>query len=135
MSRLFLFFVFVFVFVTSSVAQDIYTCGDINGQFHAQDRPCDGMTPLKVYKKGYVDQQKQYVGEVIILFYETIEFKSFAKIIEDFSGYKIIVSEDINGNIALSFKNTPWDEVLDMVLSKYGLTGKVSGETIYIARQ
>ena len=62
--------------------------------------------------------QKKYVGKKISFKVTDMRPDAMLKMIADYSGFNIIIPEDIKGlpPVSLHLINIPWDQVLDTVL-------------------
>lgn len=74
-----------------------------------------------------------YTGELLSLDFQDIEVRAVLQILADFTGLNIIVSDTVQGNLALRLQNVPWDQALDEILRLQGLGQRRSGNVIYIA--
>lgn len=108
-------------------AKSVYKCKDEAGGLLYQDAPCDGQ---KISDSQ--SQKKQYTGERLTLDFEDIEIKAVLKIISNFSGVNIVVSDRINGTIRAIDKNIPWDEALDKILNASGLVAVAFNGVLYV---
>lgn len=74
-----------------------------------------------------------YVGEPLSLNFQDVELRAVLKIIADFSGFNLIMSDTVKGNITLHLNQVPWDQALDIVLKTKGLDKRQIGNVILIA--
>lgn len=72
-------------------------------------------------------------GKALALNFQDVPIKSVLKIIADFAGKNMIVSDAVKGNISLRLQSMPWDEALDIILQGNGLTQHQRGTVIFIA--
>lgn len=78
------------------------------------------------------DATGQYVGEKISLNFQDIELRAVLQIIADFSGFNIIASDNVKGNITLRLQDVPWDQALDIILKSEGLDRRQYGNIMMV---
>ena len=74
-----------------------------------------------------------YKGEKLSLNFQNIEVRSVLQVIADFTGFNIITSDTVSGNITLRLKDVPWDQALDIIMQARGLGMRKNGNVILIA--
>lgn len=72
-------------------------------------------------------------GEKLSLDFNGIDVKSLLRIIGDFTGKNIVVSDAIQGTITLRLKDVPWDQALDIIMKQKGLGMDNLGNTLVFA--
>jgi type IV pilus assembly protein PilQ len=72
-------------------------------------------------------------GEKLSLDFNGIDVKSLLRIIGDFTGKNIVVSDAVQGTITLRLKDVPWDQALDIILKQKGLGMENLGNTLVFA--
>lgn len=72
-------------------------------------------------------------GEKLSLDFNGIDVKSLLRIIGDFTGKNIVVSDAVQGTITLRLKDVPWDQALDIILKQKGLGMDNMGNTLVFA--
>lgn len=77
--------------------------------------------------------QPQYTGERISLSFQSVEIRSLLQIIADVAGTNMVVSDSVNGDIAMRLQNVPWDQALDIILKSKGLGMRRQGNVMMIA--
>ena len=65
--------------------------------------------------------KRTYTGERLSLSFQDIDIRAVLKVIADFKGVNIIVTDDVAGNITLNLKDVPWDQALDIILESKDL--------------
>lgn len=78
-------------------------------------------------------QQPQYTGERISLSFQSIDVRSLLQIIADVAGTNMVVSDSVNGDIAMRLQNVPWDQALDIILRSKGLGMRQQGNVMLVA--
>jgi len=74
----------------------------------------------------------KYKGGKISLNFQDIEIRAVLQIIADFSGFNIITSDSVKGNITLRLQNVPWDQALDIILKSEGLDKRQFGNVMLV---
>ena len=76
-----------------------------------------------------------YTGERLSLNFQNIEVRAVLQLIADFTGFNLVASDTVGGNVTLRLKNVPWDQALDIILKSRGLGMRKSGNVMMIAPQ
>ena len=91
---------------------------------------------VKPLTKGEQDRLKEerfpYSGEKLSLNFQDIEVRTVLQIIADFTGFNLVASDTVDGNITLRLKNVPWDQALDIVLKSQGLAKQQIGNVLMV---
>lgn len=74
-----------------------------------------------------------YAGEKLSLNFQNIDVRSVLQVIADFTGFNIITSDTVTGNLTLRLKDVPWDQALDIIMQSKGLTQRKTGNVILVA--
>ena len=94
---------------------------------------------LKALTKEQEDTAKKakfgYTGERLSLNFQDIEVRAVLQLIADFTGFNLIASDTVSGNVTLRLKNTPWDQAMDLILKTKGLAKRQTGNVIMVAPQ
>ena len=77
--------------------------------------------------------QPQYTGERISLSFQSVEVRSLLQIIADVAGTNMVISDTVNGDIAMRLQNVPWDQALDIILRAKGLGMRRQGNVMMVA--
>ncbi|MDB5986629.1 MAG: pilus assembly protein PilQ [Nevskia sp.] len=84
-----------------------------------------------------LDQRKReqplYTGERISLSFQSVDIRSLLQIIADVAGSNMVVSDSVNGQIAMRLQNVPWDQALDIILRTKGLGMRQQGNVMLVA--
>lgn len=81
---------------------------------------------------GFKELTGKYVGDKISLDFQDVEVRAILQIIADFSGFNIIASDNVKGNITLHLQNVPWDQALDIILKSEGLDKRQYGNVMLV---
>lgn len=73
-----------------------------------------------------------YTGAAISLNFQSIEIARLMQVLADFAGVNIVVSDAVQGDIAMRLVNVPWDQALDLVLLTKNLDKRREGNVILI---
>lgn len=74
-----------------------------------------------------------YAGEKLSLNFQNIDVRSVLQVIADFTGFNIITSDTVTGNLTLRLKDVPWDQALDIIMQAKGLSMRKTGNVIWVA--
>lgn len=74
-----------------------------------------------------------FSGDKLSLDFNGIDVKSLLRIIGDFTGKNVVVSDAIQGTITLRLKDVPWDQALDIIMKQKGLGMDNLGNTLVFA--
>ncbi len=72
-------------------------------------------------------------GEKLSLDFNGIDIKGLLRIIGDFTGKNVVVSDAVQGTITLRLKDVPWDQALDIIMKQKGLGMENMGNTLVFA--
>ncbi|MDM4770540.1 type IV pilus secretin PilQ [Solimonas sp. SE-A11] len=89
------------------------------------------LTPEKVEQKKR--EQPQFTGERISLSFQNIDVRALLQIIADVAGTNMVVSDAVQGDIAMRLQNVPWDQALDIILRTKGLGMRQQGNVMLVA--
>jgi type IV pilus assembly protein PilQ len=78
-------------------------------------------------------EQPTFTGERISLSFQSVDVRSLLQIIADVAGTNMIVSDSVNGQIAMRLQNVPWDQALDIILRTKGLGMRKTGNVMLVA--
>ena len=92
--------------------------------------------PLTREEKEAIEKEKfGYTGERLSLNFQSIEVRAVLQLIADFTGFNMVASDSVTGNVTLRLKNVPWDQALDIILKSRGLGKRENGNVILVAPQ
>ncbi|MGH8751084.1 MAG: type IV pilus secretin PilQ [Burkholderiales bacterium] len=74
-----------------------------------------------------------YSGDKLSLNFQNVEVRAVLQVIADFTGFNIITSDTVTGNLTLRLKDVPWDQALDIILQSKGLDLRKNGNVVLIA--
>lgn len=78
-------------------------------------------------------REPEYTGEKISLSFQSVDIRSLLQIIADVAGSNMVVSDAVNGDIAIRLQNVPWDQALDIILRTKGLGMRQQGNVMLVA--
>lgn len=76
-----------------------------------------------------------YTGERLSLNFQNIEVRAVLQLIADFTGFNLVASDTVGGNVTLRLKNVPWDQAMDIILKSKGLGMRQIGNVVMVAPQ
>ena len=74
-----------------------------------------------------------YTGEKMSLNFQDVEVRTVLQLLADFTGFSLVVSDAVQGNITLNLQDVPWDQALDLVLESKSLGKRLEGRVLLIA--
>lgn len=80
------------------------------------------------------DVSGRYTGARMTIDVVGTDLTSFLRIIADTAHLNLIVDQDVTGIYTFKFTDTPWDQVLDVILKHAGLGKEVSNGIIRVAK-
>lgn len=63
----------------------------------------------------------RYSGEKLSLDFRDVEVRALIKVLSDLSGQPIRIDDAVGGRTAVSLKDIPWDQALDIIAQSRGL--------------
>lgn len=78
-------------------------------------------------------EKPKYTGETLTLQFQDMDLKAILHTLGDFAGINIVISDDVQGSMALNLVNVPWDQALDIILKSKGLGKRQEGNVMMIA--
>ena len=72
-------------------------------------------------------------SDLMTLNFQNIEIRALLKVMADFSGYNLVVSDSVTGAITLRLKDVPWKQALDIILESRALGMRQVGNVMQIA--
>jgi len=80
------------------------------------------------------DSGARYTGTRMTIDVVGTDLTSFLRIIADTAHLNLIVDQDVQGIYTFKFTDTPWDQVLDVILKHAGLGKEISNGIIRVAK-
>lgn len=74
-----------------------------------------------------------FTGEKISLSFQNVDVRSLLQIIADVAGTNMVVSDSVQGQLAMRLQNVPWDQALDIILRTKGLGMRREGNVMMVA--
>jgi type IV pilus assembly protein PilQ len=78
-------------------------------------------------------EEGKFTGKKISLDFQDADIVPIFRLLADISGYNIVVSPQVKGNLTMKLINVPWDQALDLILKTFSLGKTVQGNIIRIA--
>ena len=92
------------------------------------------LQPVSAEKKEELAREApEYTGERISLSFQNVDIRSLLQIIADVAGTNMVISDDVQGQIAMRLQNVPWDQALDIILKTKGLGVRQQGNVMLVA--
>ncbi|MBD3654551.1 MAG: type IV pilus secretin PilQ [Kangiella sp.] len=105
-----------------------YLAYQANDQYTIELKP---LTQQEIEKRER--EQPKYTGETLTLQFQDMDLKAILHTLGDFAGINIVISDDVQGSMALNLVNVPWDQALDIILKSKGLGKRQEGNVMMIA--
>jgi len=78
--------------------------------------------------------QTRYSGSKITIDLQNTEIRDFLRILADTGKLNLVMDPDVQGNFGFKFTDTPWDQVLDVVLKNAGLGKEIQNGVLRVAK-
>lgn len=102
--------------------------------YQADDQYTIELKPLTQQEIERREREKpKYTGQRLNLQFQDMEIRAILNVLADFSGINMVVSDDVQGTMALNLINVPWDQALDIILKSKGLGKRQDGNVMMIA--
>ncbi|NER62433.1 type IV pilus secretin PilQ, partial [Pseudomonas sp. MAFF212428] len=72
-------------------------------------------------------------GERLSLSFQDVEVRSVLKVLADFTGTNLVVSDAVQGKVTLRLQDVPWEQALDLVLRSKSLGRRQDGNVLLVA--
>ena len=79
------------------------------------------------------EKEPTYAGETLSLNFQRIPVRAALQVIADFTGFNIITSDSVGGDLSLRLDDVPWDQALDLILQTKNLGMRQKGNVIRVA--
>jgi len=76
----------------------------------------------------------KYSGSKITIDLQNTEIRDFLRILADTGKLNLVMDPDVQGNFGYKFVDTPWDQVLDVVLKNAGLGKEIQNGVLRVAK-
>lgn len=106
-----------------------YSSFQANGEFTLEFRPLSQEEKVALEKDKF-----PYVGEKLSLNFQDIEIRAVLQILADFTKLNVVAADDVQGRVTLQMNDVPWDQALDLILKSKGLSKRVNGSVILVAK-
>lgn len=102
--------------------------------YQADDQYTLELKPLSKQEIERREREKpKWSGDKLTLQFQDMDLKAILHTLGDFAGLNIVISDDVQGSMALNLVNVPWDQALDIILKSKGLGKRQEGNVIMIA--
>lgn len=71
--------------------------------------------------------------ERLSLSFQDVEVRAVLKVLADFTGSNLVVSDAVQGKVTLRLQDVPWEQALDLVLRSKGLGRRQDGNVLLVA--
>jgi type IV pilus assembly protein PilQ len=102
---------------------------------NAMAQPSEVITPASPIEQFKQSQEnRKFVGSPMTLQVRDADVGDVLQLIAQYSGFNILVADNVSGKVTFSLTDVPWDQVLDTVLRSKQLGGERTGNLLRIAR-
>ncbi|NQW81884.1 MAG: type IV pilus secretin PilQ [Polaromonas sp.] len=91
----------------------------------------EAATPAQL--EGLSASSKSADADLITLNFHNIEIHALLRIMAEFTGLNIVVSDSVMGAVTLRLKEVPWQQALEIILASRGLGMLQSGNILHVA--
>lgn len=77
--------------------------------------------------------EQKYQGKTISLNYQNIPVRVALQMLADYNGFNLVTTDSVHGDLTLQLRETPWDQVLDIILYLKGLDKRLNGKVLLVA--
>lgn len=106
-----------------------HTAYQSDNQFVVEVKPLKE-DPSKLFQGS---QRQGYQGEKVSLNFQNIPLRELLHVFADITGFNIVISDTVAGNVSLRLNEVPWDQALEIVLKQKGLAMRKNGNVVWIA--
>ncbi|NRA71847.1 MAG: type IV pilus secretin PilQ family protein [Gammaproteobacteria bacterium] len=90
-------------------------------------------SPKKGTKRVAHKKKVVYSGKRMSLNFQKVEIRTALQIIADYNDFNLVTGDNVSGDITLRIEDTPWDQILDIVLKLKGLDKRIDGNILLVA--
>jgi type IV pilus secretin PilQ/predicted competence protein len=80
------------------------------------------------------ESQTKYSGSKITIDLQNTEIRDFIRILADTGKLNLVMDPEVQGSAGFKFTDTPWDQVLDVVLKNSGLGKEIQNGVLRVAK-
>jgi len=91
-------------------------------------------TPSRAPGRTLGEGLTKYSGSKITIDLQNTEIRDFLRILADTGKLNLVMDPDVQGNFGFKFTDTPWDQVLDVVLKNAGLGKEIQNGVLRVAK-
>lgn len=91
--------------------------------------------PIKEVVLSNTTGDKVFKGAKMGMNFQSLDIRAALQLLADYSGQNIVVSDAVQGTVALRLKDVPWDQALDLILESKNLGMVQRGNVIWVAPQ
>lgn len=101
-----------------------------------QDRPVTAPPTGNEGRSGRMlgETSGRYTGTRMTIDVKNIDIQDFLRLVADTAKLNLAVDPDVQGALTLMFTETPWDQVLDVILKQAGLGKEVQNGVLRVAK-
>jgi type IV pilus assembly protein PilQ len=101
----------------------------------AQAPPATEAAPRNPYAgRTLGDDTPKYTGSRMTIDLQNTDIREFLRILADTGHLNLVMDPDVQGNYGYRFTDTPWDQILDVVLKNAGLGKEIQNGVLRVAK-
>jgi type IV pilus assembly protein PilQ len=77
--------------------------------------------------------EANYDGAPVSLDFQDVPVRQVLQVIAQISGFNLVTTDTVTGNVTLNLDNVPWDQALNMIMKIKGLDKRMEGNILLIA--
>ncbi len=78
-------------------------------------------------------EPQAYTGSRVTFNFQSIGVRAILNLLADVSGFNVVVSDTVRGELTLHLINVPWDQALDIVLQAKNLDKRINDNVMWVA--
>ncbi len=90
--------------------------------------------PIRSSSRTLGETQTKYTGSKITIDLQNTEIRDFIRILADTGKLNLVMDPEVQGSAGFKFTDTPWDQVLDVVLKNSGLGKEIQNGVLRVAK-
>ncbi len=90
--------------------------------------------PARSSSRTLGEAQTKYTGSKITIDLQNTEIRDFIRILADTGKLNLVMDPEVQGSAGFKFTDTPWDQVLDVVLKNSGLGKEIQNGVLRVAK-
>ena len=103
-------------------------------QIPEPDKPAAQPVATRPAGRTLGETHARYTGSKITIDLANTEIREFLRVLAETGKLNLVMDPDVQGNFGYKFTDTPWDQVLDVVLKNAGLGKEIQNSVLRVAK-